>query len=362
MGAQVTRAKVPQAFDRHAAHSRGGKTESAASYGFSFHAMTSVCEVRLDGVQDAALNDAAHAAALAAIAEVQRIEFKYSRYRSDSIVSAINAAAGTGLSMAVDAETAGLLHFAAQLHAMSDGLFDITSGVLRRVWDFKAAVLPDDAALHALLPLIGWGRVQFHNDHISLPQTGMEIDFGGFGKEYAADRAVAVLHDAGQRHGFVNLGGDIRVLGPRVDGSPWRFGIQHPRRAEATIASVDLTEGALASSGDYERYFERGGKRYCHILNPFTGWPVSASDAACAEAWSEAWSSVSVTAPACVAAGALSTIAMLKGASALEFLATQQATYLAVTAGLKTFCCQADEADRRADANAPHQFIFGDDE
>ncbi len=325
-----------------------------ASYGFSFQAMSSVCEVRLDGVHDAALNDAAHAAALAAISEVQRIEFKYSRYRADSIVSAINAAAGTGFSVAVDAETAGLLNFAAQLHALSDGLFDITSGVLRRAWDFKAAVLPDPSALKDLLPLIGWEQVKFENDRISLPQTGMAIDFGGFGKEYAADRAVAVLHEAGQRHGFVNLGGDIRVLGPRVDGSPWRFGIQHPRRDDTTIASVDLTEGALASSGDYERYFEHDGKRYCHILDPHSGWPVSAQNAA--------WASVSVTAPACVAAGALSTIAMLKGTDALDFLATQQATYLAVDASMKSFRYQADESDGDASSSAAQQFIFGDDE
>jgi FAD:protein FMN transferase len=285
---------------------------------------------------------------------VQRIEFKYSRYRADSVVSTINAAAGTGFSVAVDAETAGLLNFAAQLHALSDGLFDITSGVLRRVWDFKAAVLPDASALKALLPLIGWQQVEFKNDHISLPQTGTEIDFGGFGKEYAADRAVAVLMAAGQRHGFVNLGGDIRVVGPRGDGSPWRFGIQHPRLADTTIASVDLTEGALASSGDYERYFEHGGRRYCHILDPHTGRPLSAQI--------EAWTSVSVTAPACVAAGALSTIAMLKGGTALDFLATQQATYLAVNANMKSFRCPADESADDAEKSAARQFMFGDDE
>lgn len=153
----------------------------------------------------------------------------------------------------------------------------------------------------------------------------MELDFGGFGKEYAADRAMAILAAAGQRHGFVNLGGDIRVLGARADGSAWRFGIQHPRQAEGTIASVDMAEGALASSGDYERYFERDGRRYCHILDPRTGWPVIS------------WSSISVTAPACVAAGALSTIAMLKGEQALDFLATQCATYLAVDTSLRTF-------------------------
>jgi thiamine biosynthesis lipoprotein ApbE len=184
---------------------------------------------------------------------------------------------------------------------LSDGLFDITSGVLRRVWDFKAGRVPQPEQLHSVLPLIGWSQVEWNGQTIRLPRAGMEIDFGGFGKEYAADRAMAVLHATGQRHGYVNLGGDIRVLGPRADGSAWRFGIQHPRQPEATIASVELAEGALATSGDYERYFEQGGRRYCHILDPHTGQPVSH------------WAGVSVTAPACVAAGALSTIAMLKG-------------------------------------------------
>ena len=110
------------------------------------------------------------------------------------------------------------------------------------------ARLPEPGLLAALLPLIGWQQVEWSHSNgqakrIHLPQRGMELDFGGFGKEYAADRAMAVLANSGQAHGFVNLGGDIRVLGPRADGSAWRFGIQHPRRADdtiATIASVDI--------------------------------------------------------------------------------------------------------------------------
>ena len=305
-----------------------GTLASMNSFGFEFQAMSSTCEIRLDcaaGDDEPALA----AAARQAIDEVQRIEHKYSRYRADSIVSRINAAAGGDVAVPVDAETAALLDFAGQLHALSDGLFDITSGVLRRAWDFRAATLPDPAALQALLPLIGWSQVAWQDQHIRLPQAGMELDFGGFGKEYAADRAMAVLATAGQRHGFVNLGGDIRVLGPRTNGSAWRFGIQHPRmlggNGQNTIASVEMLEGALASSGDYERFFELDGRRFCHILDPHTGWPVSS------------WASVSVTAPACVAAGALSTIAMLKGEQALDFLTTQNATYLAVDTSMRTF-------------------------
>jgi FAD:protein FMN transferase len=310
------------------------------SIGLAFQAMSSACEIRLETCFESleTQNEAQLiAAAKLAIAEVQRIEQKYSRYREDSIVSRINLAAGTGLVLTVDAETAALLDFAHSLHNLSDGLFDITSGVLRRVWDFKNKIVPTQKALDAVLPLIGWSHVEWRELAIKLPLQGMELDFGGFGKEYAADRAMAVLTAAGQRHGFINLGGDIRVLGPRANGTPWRFGIQHPRydtrgddtpdnkNESKTIAHVDLMAGALASSGDYERYFKHEGKRYCHILNPITGWPV------------EHWASVSVTAPACVAAGALSTIAMLKGNDATLFLETQTASYLAVDGQMRMF-------------------------
>jgi thiamine biosynthesis lipoprotein len=149
----------------------------------------------------------------------------------------------------------------------------------------------------------------------------MELDFGGFGKEYAADRAATLLMGAGFASGFVNLGGDIRLLGPRPDGSPWTLGIAHPRVAGGVIAELALTEGALATSGDYERYLEHAGQRYCHILDPHTGWPVSH------------WQSVSVVAPACLAAGALSTIAMLKQAQAPAFLAEQGVLHVLIDAG-----------------------------
>ena len=281
-----------------------------------FQAMACGCELQLDGAERPVLE----AAARAAVAEVRRIERTFSRYRDDSIVSRINAAAGQPGFVPVDAETASLLDFAAQLHAQSAGLFDITSGVLRRAWDFRAARLPDAAALQALLTCVGWQHVQCQDAGVRLSRPGMELDFGGFGKEYAADRAAGVLLAAGVQRGFINLGGDIRVLGPRADGSPWRLGIQHPRHAGATVATLELAQGALATSGDYERYFEHEGRRYCHILDPRTGWPV------------QHWQSVSVTAPLCIAAGALTTIAMLMGPAALPFLQAQGAAYLAVDA------------------------------
>jgi thiamine biosynthesis lipoprotein len=146
----------------------------------------------------------------------------------------------------------------------------------------------------------------------------MELDLGGIGKEYAVDRAATMLAEAGIGAALVNLGGDLRAIGRRADGNPWRLGIAHPRNTGAVLASIPLHEGALATSGDYERFFELDGRRYCHILDPRTGWPV------------HAWQSISVVAPACLAAGTITTIAMLLGEQTLPFLRSQGLPFLAV--------------------------------
>ena len=278
-----------------------------------FQAMASPCEIVLSKDSNVDIQ----AAARHAIAEVQRIEAKYSRYRSDSIVARINAAAG-GAAVPCDDETWSLLEFAQSLYQSSDGLFDISSGVLRTVWDFKAAQVPSAIALDAVRPLVGWPLVERRNKTVRLPQAGMQIDLGGFGKEYAADRAGAVLEKNGLRHGYVNLGGDIRVIGPRRDGRPWTFGIQDPRDQAKLVASIPLGSGGLATSGDYVRYFEAGGKRYCHVLHPHTAMPVNY------------WRSVSVMAPFAIVAGNCATITMLKEEHGLEFLKNTGMGYLAI--------------------------------
>ena len=279
--------------------------------------MASRCEVRLFAPDEAT----ARRWSDAAISEVRRIEAKYSRYRDDSVTSAINRAAG-GAPVQLDDETAALLDFAAQLHARSAGGFDVTSGVLRRAWDFKAARLPRNEDIEALLPLVGWERVERESASIRLPLSGMEIDFGGIGKEYAADRAAARMEELGARQGLVNLGGDVRIIGPHPDGAAWTIGVQDPRgRAGTAIAALPVAAGAMATSGDYERYFERDGRRYCHLLDPRTGWPVAH------------WRSMSVVAPLCVLAGACATIAMLKPVDeALAFLASEGLRYLGIDA------------------------------
>ena len=268
-----------------------------------FKAMGSACEVVLASHTQ---NEAESMAKLA-IDEVLRIERTYSRYTTDSIIAKINQQAGCG-AVQCDDETWALFQFASQLFDKSDGLFDITSGVLRQAWDFKNPEVPSSQKLEALLPLVGWEKVVLQDQSIALPLAGMEIDLGGFGKEYAADRAAQVLKEKGVTHGYVNLAGDMRFLGPKPTGEPWMIGIQDPRALDQVVATLPITMGGLATSGDYERYFELNGQRYCHVLNPKTGMPVSY------------WRSVSVTSPATVVSGCTTTMAMLKEAEGLAFL------------------------------------------
>ena len=267
-----------------------------ALHRFTFRAMAAENEIQLHA-EDAG---AAQAAAGQAIAEVARIEAKYSRYRDDSVLARINANAG-GEPVEIDAETAGLLDFADACHRQSGGAFDPTSGVLRRAWRFYVPRVPYAQALEPLLPLIDWRRVERDAGHIRLPRSGMELDFGGFGKEYAVDRAAAVLHQAGIASACVNLAGDLAILGAQPDGSPWRVGIRHPR-GDGLIASLPVSSGGLATSGDYERFIEVDGVRHCHVLDPRTGSSA------------RGFQSVTVHATSCLVAGSAATIAMLAGA------------------------------------------------
>ena len=279
----------------------------------SFKAMGSACEV----VLASASQKEAESLAKLAIDEVLRIERKYSRYTADSIVASINQQAGHA-PVRCDDESWALFQFASQLFEKSDGLFDITSGVLRQAWNFQKPEVPSASKLERLLPLIGWQKVVLQEQSIALPLVGMEVDLGGFGKEYAADRAAQVLKEKGVTSGYVNLAGDMRFLGPKPNGEPWMIGIQDPRQPDQVMATLPMTQGGLATSGDYERYFELNGQRYCHLLNPKTGQPV------------KYWRTVSVTAPAAVVSGCTSTMAMLKEEDGLTFLQATGFDFLAM--------------------------------
>ena len=274
-------------------------------YFFSFLAMGTPCNLQLFSKSQ----EWAGLAAALAIAEVERIQRKYSRYLPNSTLSLLNRDAAKSEGSVVDDETAGLIEYAFACHLKSDGFFDVTSGVLRRAWDFSSETLPTNDAVNELLPLIGMEKLRWKPPHLAFTVPGMELDFGGIGKEYAVDRVATILASEGVTNGLIDFGGDLFALGPLLDGQPWKIGLRDPHDKDRLIDTVELMQGALATSGDYERCITFQGKRYSHILNPVTGWPVTGL------------SSVTVLAPQCMVAGSISTIAMLKGLASIPWLA-----------------------------------------
>jgi thiamine biosynthesis lipoprotein len=272
-----------------------------------FEAMASPCEVLVDG------DDRPEATGMLATAqrEAQRVERKFSRYRPGNVIHRINHAQGRPVT--VDRETASLIDYAATCWEMSDGMFDITSGVLRRVWRFDGGDrVPSTAAVRDVLQHVGWHRVTWEHPTLTMPQ-GMEIDLGGVGKEYAVDRVAALLAARAGHPFLVNFGGDLYASGPRAGGRPWRVGVDDPERTgEAALYRIELSRGGLATSGDSRRFVLWKGRRLGHILDPKSGWPVEGAPR-----------SVTVIGRTCLEAGTLSTLAYLRGPQAREFLEQQ---------------------------------------
>jgi len=274
----------------------------------TFEAMAGPCEVLVETSSRQVAQRALDTVAV----EAMRIERKFSRYRDDNIVHAINTS--NGRPVEVDDETAGMLDFATRLHRLSAGSFDVTSGVLRRAWRFDGGDhVPSRAQVDALLSLVGWSNVDWTPPFVTLP-PGMEIDLGGIGKEYAVDRCVTILAGSCDAGALVNFGGDLHVTGPRRDGNGWKVGVESTDGGAERV--IDIRRGALATSGDARRFLLRDGVRYSHVLDPQTGWPVD-----------KAPRSVTVLADTCTEAGTLSTLALLQGARAEQFLDAQGVRY-----------------------------------
>lgn len=275
----------------------------------SFKAMASPCEVIIETPDKAEAERVINAVA----AEAWRIEQKFSRYRDDNITFQINHADGDVIE--VDDETARLLDFANQLYQISGGMFDVTSGVLRKAWHFdQSDNIPAQQQIDVLLPIIGWDKVGWDKPKLKLA-ANMEIDLGGIGKEYAVDRCALLARELSDASILINFGGDLTITQARKDGNDWTIG-RLSSDASAPVGVIKLKRGALATSGDAHRYLEKDGKRYCHVLNPKTGWPVE-----------DPPHTVSVAAPTCVEAGMLSTLALLQGSKAEEFLKAQEVPY-----------------------------------
>lgn len=272
--------------------------------------MASPCEVLIDGGESQRVSRKNAAKITRAVSdEAWRIEQHWSRYREDSVIQRINLAMGRPVK--VDEETAKMLDYAATLQQLSGGKFDVTSGVLRRAWKFDGSdKIPSQAHISQLNSLIGWSRVVWNNPVISL-QPEMQLDFGGIGKEYAVDRALQKAIAVDDVPILINFGGDLACNKPRWSGAAWQVGIDAgDGAAKATVA---VKQGGIATSGDASRYLLSGGKRYSHVLNALTGWPVENAPA-----------SVTVAAPNCTLAGMVATLAMLQGEGAEAFLEQQQ--------------------------------------
>jgi len=272
--------------------------------------MASPCELLVEDV------DAITASRLTQLAfnEAKRIEQKFSRYRDDNIIHQINNAKGK--TIALDDETVLLLNFADQCYALSDGMFDITSGVLRKVWTFDGSDnIPGSNQVSETLKLVGWQKATLENSSFTLPQD-MEIDLGGIGKEYAVDRVFNFLAKETEASFLVNFGGDLRANHQRNNGSPWSVGLENPDQVDTAKGAIQIRQGALATSGDSKRFLIKNGKRYSHVLNPKTGWPVE-----------NAPRSITVSAPTATDAGILATFALLQGEGAEKFLKNEDIPY-----------------------------------
>ena len=261
-------------------------------------------------------DDAGYALSLveSARADATRIDRTYSRFREGSLVAALHA--NRGRPFCVDAEAERLIEFGAALWRLSEGRFDLTSGVLREAWQFdegRCAAFPERKP--ALLGRIGWQHVGWEPPFITLPE-GMEIDFGGIAKEYAVDRVADWAASRSDCPVLVNFGGDLRAAGAAPASGAWMVGIESIERFGEAVRRIELKSGGLATSGDSRRSIVLDGKRYGHIFDARSGWPTPQTPR-----------SITVAADTCSQAGSYSTLAMLHGAGAEAFLQAEDVRF-----------------------------------
>lgn len=239
----------------------------------------------------------------AATGWVQDFENQYSRFKASSLISTINSAAGARW-VETDAELESVLSLCDWFHWSTNGAFDPTALPLMKLWDYQAdsPTVPTDDEIQRAMVLVGWNKVQRKAGGIFLPRTGMSIDLGGIGKEYAVDRVIEMSAQWGVQDVMVDFGRDIRVRGESPHTGGWRVGLEHPDDPGRCWGGVLVKERAVATSGDYLRGFEIDGRRYGHIIDPRTGRPVE-----------NGCNAATVIAQSCTEAGVLSTAALVLG-------------------------------------------------
>jgi thiamine biosynthesis lipoprotein len=235
---------------------------------------------------------------------VHQFEARYSRFKDDSLICRINYAAGRN-PVETDETDTHLFDLCDTLHFLTEGLFDPTTLPLSRLWDFKAEnpQIPSKSAISEALSKIGWKKVHRENHSIFLPETGMGLDFGGFGKEYAVDRVTELAREHELEDFLIDFGGDVFAAGSPPDAPAWRVGLEDPGKQGQAKRIFSVSGMAVATSGNYRRFFEQNGKRYGHLIDHRTGYPTSNN---CLSA--------TVISRSCLEAGVLSTCALLDGA------------------------------------------------
>lgn len=226
-------------------------------------------------IEVTAYGPTAEAAVKAAFGEFKRLHDISNNFDQASEVSQVNEAAGRQ-PVKVSADLLAMIKRANELSSRLDGTFDVTIGPLSDLWGIgrKGDFVPSQEEIAKVLPLIDYRLVVLDEPAgtVFLPKAGMKIDLGGIAKGYAVDRAIDILKAKGVQSALINAGGDVRVIGSRPDGNPWRIGVQHPRNPDAMLAKLALTDwDTMETSGDYQRYFIKDNVRYSHILDPRTG-------------------------------------------------------------------------------------------
>jgi len=211
----------------------------------------------------------------AVMADMRRIDELMSHYKPESQLSQINARAAQE-PVQVDAELFDLIKLSTHYSVITEGAFDITYASVGHLYDYPHHVKPTEEQIKAALPGVNWRNMLLDPVHhtVRFEHAGMRIDLGGIGKGYAVDRGIAILQARGFQHALVTAGGDSRIIGDRM-GRPWVIGIRNPDDKDQVVTRIPIVNSAMSTSGDYERYFDEGGIRYHHIIDPRTGHSAS---------------------------------------------------------------------------------------
>ncbi len=251
----------------------------------------------------------------AGINEIRRIEQLLTTFRDDSETNLINKCAGI-VPVKVSRETFDLIERAQRISGVTQGAFDLSYGsVDKRLWNFDttATTLPDKQTALKMVRLINYRNIVLNKEYctVFLKEKGMRIGFGGIGKGYAAEKAKEVMKKMGATSGVVNASGDLTTWGYQPNGKPWTIGIVNPNAANTVLSYMTVTDMAVATSGNYEKYIMIDGKKYSHTINPKTGLPVTGIK------------SVTIIAPNAEIADAMATPVTIMGIEAGLFMINQ---------------------------------------